>query len=62
MAGSLIWLAIYLTAGIFVLWACYNTGTCLVRSRLNRNAQILSALGARPTGGDRSAPLPAAHP
>lgn len=54
MTGSLLWLGIYLTAGTVFLWVCYNTGTCLVRSRLERNARIVSVLATRPAGEDRT--------
>jgi hypothetical protein len=48
MAAPLLWLALYLAAGALVLWACYNSSACRVRSRIERNHRITSAFGAQP--------------
>ncbi|HEU4868079.1 MAG TPA: hypothetical protein VFV09_10155 [Actinomycetota bacterium] len=40
MAAPLIWLAIYLSAGSLVLWACYRTSVCRLGFRAERNARI----------------------
>ena len=48
MAAPLLWLALYLSAGALVLWACYNSSACRVHSRMQRNHRITSAFGSHP--------------
>lgn len=39
-----LWMAVYLTLGVLALWACYSSEECRVRSRLERNSRIVSAV------------------
>lgn len=55
MATPLIWLAIYLSAGSLVLWACYRTSACRLGSRVDRNNRIAALFGGGP-----DKPLPVA--
>jgi hypothetical protein len=58
MAGSLIWLAVYLSAGSLVLWACYRTSVCRLGSRVERNERIANLFSG--SGGGPKRPLPVA--
>jgi hypothetical protein len=55
MVASVLWLGTYLLLGAAALWACYNTTSCLVRARAERNGRILAALGLPAGSSVRSA-------
>lgn len=46
MVASVVWLGTYLLIGAAAVWVCYNTRSCLVRSRAERNSRIVSALAS----------------
>lgn len=58
MLAPLLWLALYLSAGALVLWACYNSSACRIRSRVERNHRITSALGSRPAVPEKPERVP----
>jgi hypothetical protein len=61
MAGPLLWLALYLAAGALVLWACYNSSACRVRSRIERNHRITSAFAPHPAAPAHPERVPASR-
>lgn len=58
MVAPVLWLAFYLFAGALTLLACYNSSTCRIGARLERNRIIVSGIGAR-TGDVRPGDTPA---
>lgn len=55
MEAPLIWLAVYLSAGSLVLWACYRTSVCRLGSRAERNERIAGLFSG---SGRPKRPLP----
>ncbi len=48
MPAPVFWLAIYLSAGALVFWACHNSPSCLLKSRLERNRRIAAGMLSAP--------------
>lgn len=44
MVAPVLWLAFYLSAGALLMLACYNSSTCRIGARLERNRIIASGI------------------